>query len=310
MLQFRKTQKLAVASCLLFGSMFFSNALSAQQKVNNLTQITMNQVENARKGYDRKGQSANPMPPSMKIKDEIIAGVNCHWLIPAEAKSDRIIVYLHGGCFVFGSFMSHENMVSNISDILHTKIVFVDYSLAPEKPFPAGVNDITKVYQKLITDFPESKFYIFGDSAGAGLSVSVIGDLIAAQSKLPEAAVFLSGWIDLHCDNPSYSSNQTLDPILSQSSLKGFAQLYAGSHSISQADPNSLKFKTFPPVLLVVGTREVLEDDSKKFYETIKTIQPKAKLTIYPGQTHVWPFDDIHSEASVKMMDEIKDFIY
>ena len=86
------------------------------------------------------------------------------------------------------------------------------------------------------------------------------------------------------------------------------ALMYAGN-KMKEADPSEIKFKTFPPVLLVVGTDEVLNDDTKNFYNYIKPVQSKAKMKEFAGQKHVWLFSHIDTPASVEAINDIKVFI-
>jgi len=95
---------------------------------------------------------------------------------------------------------------------------------------------------------------------------------------------------------------------LNQRFLYSHALMYAGG-KMKEADPSELQFKTFPPVLLLVGTDEVLNDDAKNFYTYIKPIQEKAKFKEFASQKHVWVFSNVHSAASVEAVRDIKDFL-
>ena len=99
-----------------------------------------------------------------------------------------------------------------------------------------------------------------------------------------------------------------MDPILSKKMLHDHALLYA-PNDLKAADPSELKFKQFPPAILLVGTDEVLNDDSKNFYNNILPIQPKSKLKEFSGQKHVWLISNIDSRESVEAMNDIKEFI-
>ena len=84
--------------------------------------------------------------------------------------------------------------------------------------------------------------------------------------------------------------------------------MYAGN-KMKEADPSEIKFKKFPPVLLLVGTDEVLNDDTKNFYTYIKPVQQKAKMKEFAGQKHVWLFSHIDAPAAVEAVNDIKEFI-
>ena len=84
--------------------------------------------------------------------------------------------------------------------------------------------------------------------------------------------------------------------------------MYAGN-KMKEADPSEIQFKKFPPVLLLVGTDEVLNDDTKNFYTYIKPVQTKSKIKEFAGQKHVWLFSHIDSKESVEAIKDIKEFI-
>jgi epsilon-lactone hydrolase len=168
-------------------------------------------------------------------------------------------------------------MVSHLSKNLNLPIIYVEYSLAPEKPFPAASNEILKVYSELKKKYSDYKFSVIGDSAGGGLAITLVHNSMEAKLPLPNSLALISPWVDLKTQNNSYETRRALDPILSKKMLHDHALLY-NPKSIKAADPSEPTFKTFPPVLLLVGTDEVLNDDSKNFYTyKANTNEEKAK---------------------------------
>ena len=107
-----------------------------------------------------------PSDGSVEVSGEQIEGVTCYWLVPDSFDKNKIVIYLHGGMFVLGSIAGYKAMVSHFASAFSTKILFIEYALAPEKPFPNGVNDILKVYRELIRRYPDAKITLMGDSAG------------------------------------------------------------------------------------------------------------------------------------------------
>lgn len=244
------------------------------------------------------------------IEKEIIRTISCYWVFEKEKKPEnRIIIYLHGGCFVLGSIQSHQAMVSHISKELATPILFIEYSLAPENPFPCAIDDILEVYQDILLNKQITDIVFMGDSAGAGLAVSVISRLNKANISQPSHLVMLSPWIDLRCSSNSITTNAATDPILTKEELQTDTLLYLGTGKLSEANPIETMFGDFPPTLILVGSGEILLDDSKLIYEKIAEKQPKTKLSIYDKQTHVWPLDNIHTTSSKKAIEEINNFI-
>lgn len=260
----------------------------------------MEEIKNRRKAFNQLG-SLYPAAEQVHIEKVHIQGINCYWFTPLSVETDTVILYLHGGAFVLGSIDSHRAMVSHFAAAFKKKILFAEYSLAPEKPFPAAVNDLLTVYDHVRS----SKVVVMGDSAGAGIAASFIA---ALPGKQPAGVIMLSPWLNLACDNASYELNAQTDPVLSKEYLYKSALLYAGVY-INKANPDNIAFRQFPPVLVLVGSGEVLLDDSRNFAQEIKEVQDHVILSIYDGQNHVWPLSDISSEGSQKAIAEMKSFI-
>ncbi len=268
----------------------------------------MNEIQNRRSFFDSLGQNY-PKNTSVEIQHVLINGVSCYWFIPEKETTNKIIVHLHGGVYVVGSIQSHQSMISHFSAQLQTRILFVEYALAPEHPYPNGLNDVLDVYERLISDYPNREIVFMGDSAGAGLTVSAIDKIMGQGIKLPQGVVMISPWINLNCDNASQEDNRAIDPILSREYLLASAQLYTGDTPFATSNPEYIEFDQFPPTLIMVGTKEVLLDDSKNFYNSIKDKQANSALSIYENQLHVWPLADVHSEASQKALTEVGAFL-
>lgn len=273
-------------------------------------QIKMNdKIINSRRNFENLGKSYEKAD-NIIIEKEIIENVNCYWFRPdGNVDDNRIIVYLHGGCFVLGSIQSHQALVSHITRHLSLPVLFVDYSLAPEKPFPSAINEIIHVYQHLLLLHPEADFILMGDSAGAGLSVSVLSKLNERNIPLPKYLVMFSPWVDLTCTNPSITLNAGLDPILAKAQLQEFVSLYVNDNNLAAANPVGNLHGKFPPTLILVGSGEILLDDSRVIYKKIGSQQERVKLSIYDNQNHVWMLENIHSEESKKALKEIAEFV-
>ncbi len=268
----------------------------------------MESVLQFRESYDEKSHPYDN-EPSVSITQIMIEGVNCYWFTPEDPSPDRIVIYLHGGGFAAGSVRSHGKMVSHFAKELQAEILFIDYALAPENPFPAGLNDVLTVYRELANRYPGYQLDLIGDSAGGSLVISAIGEMLKINLLLPDAVVLISPWVSLECDTPSIEENARLDRILDKDMLQMFARAYTGDVPLVVSSPKEASLTQFPPVLIIVGSNEILLDDSKYFYNEIKRIQSKSRLTIYDNQQHLWPKKDIYKEASRRALAEIADFI-
>lgn len=279
------------------------SAINAQ----SIPDSAMQKINGFRAFYETLGKAYSP-DSTIIISATEVAGVKSYWFNQNQLSQKNIVIYLHGGVYTYGSINAYRAMLSHLARSLNSPILYVEYSLSPEHPYPAANNEVLKVYREIKKKYPGCRITIIGDSAGGGLAITLVHDAEEANLPKPDLLVLMSPWIDLKCVNNSYVTKQSVDPILSKQFLYEHALLYA-PNKIKEANPSELKFKKFPPVLLLVGTDEVLNDDSKIFYTYIKSIQAEAKIKEFAGQKHVWVFSHIDSPASIEAVNDIKEFI-
>jgi epsilon-lactone hydrolase len=267
----------------------------------------LNQVNADRAAFNSLG-NIYPADGSVEVSGEAIEGVTCYWFVPDSFDKNKIIIYLHGGMFVLGSIETYKAMISHFASAFSTKVLFIEYGLAPEKPFPNGINDILKVYRQLVRKYPYAKITLMGDSAGGALSATLIKMASEEKLQMPSGVVLLSPWLYLRGNNESYETRKKLDPILTKDKLMEYAGYYAGN-SWNEADPGQFTFNNFPPLFILVGSNEILFDDSKLFYDKIKLLQPDTQMKEYENQVHGWPLIDIKSDASKDALTSMEKFI-
>ena len=284
----------------------YSVALLTQTKNNNMEDI-LSKVNADRAVFNGLG-NIYPADGSVEISAEPIEGVTCYWFAPDSFDENKIIIYLHGGMFVLGSIETYRAMISHFASAFSAKILFVEYALAPEKPFPNGINDIVEVYRQVIGRYPDAKITLMGDSAGGALSATLIK--MASEEKLgmPSCVVMLSPWVYLRGNTESYETRKKLDTILTKDKLMEYAGYYV-ANNWNEADSGQFTFNSFPPLLILVGSNEILFDDSKLFYEKIKPLQPDTQMKEYKNQVHGWPLIDIKSDAAKDALATIEKFI-
>lgn len=268
---------------------------------------TMQKINDFRAFYETLGK-VYPPDNTVSIKETTISGVKSYWFNQELLNQKEIIVYLHGGVYTYGNINTYQAMLSHLAKSLSAPILYIEYALSPEHPYPTANNEIFKVYSELQKKYKGYKITVMGDSAGGGLAISLIKDAQKANLPMPASIALISPWIDLKCANESYVTKQALDPILNKDFLYNHALMYA-SNNIKEADPSELKFKKFPPVFLLVGTDEVLNDDTRNFYAYINPIQENSEFKEYDEQKHVWLFSHIDSKESMEAIKDIKQFI-
>lgn len=263
-------------------------------------------IEENRAFYDSIG-NIYPVAEGVAITEEAINNIECYWFNPENAKPNELVVYVHGGGYCIGSIRSHKAMVSHFVKGLGRTILFMQYALAPEKPYPSGLNDVMTIYEWAVQKIPNNNLYLMGDSAGGGLSIGASYQIAERNLKVPKAVALISPSYNLELNNPSTNNRQHLDQILNKEMVATFFSAYA-SDNISTADTGKLNFTTFPPVFVGVGTNEILFDDSMNFYDMVYKIQPNAQLKIYGGQGHVLTQMDIFSDSSQDLISNIYNF--
>ncbi|HTJ50524.1 MAG TPA: alpha/beta hydrolase [Cyclobacteriaceae bacterium] len=270
----------------------------------------MKNMTEERKGFEILGLSYAPNS-NVHVERVILAGIENYWFTPANITSNEVVVYLHGGAFTMGSIKSHKAMVSHIANAMGRKILFVEYSLAPEKSFPAALHEATAVIQALLQATPALQFGIMGDSCGGNLALSTALNLKNRNLPLPRYQVLISPWLNLENNYPSYVQNEKLDPILTKAMLDGAMSLYAGTHDLKNPllSPVQGSLTGLSPTLTMVGAKEILRDDSIYLHEALEQAGATSILKILDDVTHVWPLTDIESRDSKEALRIIVDFL-
>jgi monoterpene epsilon-lactone hydrolase len=241
----------------------------------------------------RKGMEVVALPPGddITIASVDLEGLPGEWVVAAGARTDRAVLYLHGGGYVMGSFLTHRKLAGDISRAAQARVLLVDYRLAPEHPCPAGVADAAQAYRWLLAEVGDpGALAIAGDSAGGGLTVATLVALRDAGVELPAAAVCISPWVDCALDATSIEDRADRDPIVSGPDLRRFRDWYVGSASPWPvlASPGRADLTGLPPLLIHVGDAEVLLDDARLLSERADGAGVDVTLEIWPEMVHVW----------------------
>jgi len=240
-----------------------------------------------------------------------IGELPAEWIVPPEA-NDAVILYLHGGGYCIGSINTHRSLVSFLAKATKAKALLIDYRLAPEHPFPAAVEDATAAYRWLITEGHSPKrMIIAGDSAGGGLAVSTMVSLKENGSPLPAAGVCLSPWVDMEAIGESAKTKADIDPLVQIEPLLEMAKAYLGDADPKTplAAPIYADLEGLPPLLIQVGTVEILLDDSTRLAEHAKAANVEVTLETWEDMVHVWQFFAAMVPEAQKAVERIAEFI-
>jgi monoterpene epsilon-lactone hydrolase len=210
--------------------------------------------------------------------------------VPAS-KPRRHVLYLHGGAYRAGSPSNYRHFTWRIAVATQAAVLVIDYRLAPEHPFPAALDDAVSAYRWLLAAGADAaNTIIMGDSLGGGLAIGILLKLRDDGLSLPAASVALSPWTDLALTGDSLRRNADADPMLNAVDLPRFASEYlAGANPrLPYAPPLYGDLAGLPPVLIHVGSDEILLDDALRLYERLQVTGSKAELEIWPRMPHVW----------------------
>ncbi|EPJ8505427.1 alpha/beta hydrolase [Acinetobacter baumannii] len=251
-------------------------------------------------------------PRGYQTKKQIIAQVPTLHIRPKTIKSGLGILYLHGGGYVVGSSKSHAKLAAQIGHVAQAQVWLPEYRLAPEHPSPAAIEDSIAVYKTLLAYGQDpKKLVIAGDSAGGGLSLSTVIALRDAGLPLPAALVLLSPWVDLSLSGNTIKTHAAQDAMLSEDWLAWCAKNYCGQKSAIDpaCSPLYADLTGLPPVLIHVGTEEVLLDDAKRLAEQTEKYGIPKNLKLYDQVGHVFQFHAGILKESNDSIERIGQFI-
>lgn len=254
----------------------------------------------------------------LPIRDDAVVtpasygGVDGYWVQVPDAADDRVGVMLHGGGFVMGSAKGYRAFAAEISGVTGARVFVPEYRLAPEHPFPAGMEDACSVLDAAIGEVgPESCFAI-GDSAGGGLVISSLWERHRTGKPLPACIVLVSALIDLTVSNPSFQERASVDPICAQAGTRRNASYYLdgkGPEEAPAAFPMLLELGWLPPSLVLVGGAEVLRDDSHNLAVKLEREGAHVEYHEYEAMVHVWPLFSSFLPEGQQALEEIRAFV-
>ncbi len=231
--------------------------------------------------------------------------------MPCGASKDKVILYTHGGGYVSGSCADHRMHVAKFVKDTGVGALLYEYRLAPEHPFPAAIEDTLVAYRWLLDQgVTAENILIVGESAGGGLCLATLVALRDQGLPMPAAGVALSPWTDLTLSGDSYRTNAKKD-ISIQGSWTVWSRYYAGDTPRTHPwlSPLYGNLAGLPPVLIVVGTAEILLDDARAFARKAKEAGTDVTLGEWDGMVHCFPlFAPLIPEAT-EAWDQICAFI-
>jgi acetyl esterase/lipase len=231
-------------------------------------------------------------PPGLKITPASLGGVPGEWVEPASQPAAAVLVYLHGGGYFACSARTHRPFTTAFA-LRGFRVYAPDYRLAPENPFPTGLNDAVAAWQAVRAEIGASTpMHIGGDSAGGGLALATMLKLRDAGAALPAAAALFSPLTDLVGIGESRRINDRRCAMFYGSGLARATEFYmadtGGDPRDPLASPLYADLRGLPPLLIQVGADETLRDDSTELAARARAAGVQVELTVWPVVPHVW----------------------
>jgi acetyl esterase/lipase len=280
-----------------------------EQAIRNRPVSTAVDIEGQRAGFAEQ-IGGNDGLPTVPVVPDTLGGVPVAH-IGTETGED-VVFHLHGGAYLLGSAAVMSKLSGAVGARAGARVISVDYRLAPEDPFPAGLDDAVAAYRALLdSGVPAARIAFLGESAGGGL---VLATLLAARDvglPLPSSAVVISPWTDLTLSGESMTNRAEADPTLAKDALAAAAAGYAGQTDPADPllSPVFADLHGLPPLLIQVGSNEILLDDAVRLAARAAADDVEVRLEVTPGATHVFQSYGAKLDEAGSALDAIGAFV-
>jgi epsilon-lactone hydrolase len=269
-------------------------------------------VDFTRRRFNPPGWIVAMHSSGMKV-ERVDAPVKGEWIShPRTGSGHKVIYYLHGGGYISGSAKTGRPLTAPLARQMGVRIFSLDYSLAPEHHFPAGLDDAVAGYHWLLSQGIEpANISVMGDSAGGGMTLALALRLRDAGDPLPASLVCLSPWTDMTGNSKSIAANADRDPMFVAEDVHRYADAYLGNQTRLEplASPLLGNLADLPPMLIQVGRNEVLLDDARSLDDKVRAAGGSSELHIYESVPHGWHFGAPFVPESREALRQIAEFI-
>ena len=248
--------------------------------------------------------------PKLVFGDHAVDGLAIESVCAVESPA-RVILYLHGGAFFMGSPASYRNRAMRLSYRCHAKVFVPDYRLAPEHAYPAALDDALAAWKSVQALQRGAPIFVAGDSAGGGLSLSLLLRLRDLGFAMPNGSILLSPWTDLTVSGSSVDGNRRKELWFTRKHLETWASYYVGRADARSPylSPVFAELSGLPPLLLLAGEDEALLDDALRVRDAATSAGTDARVLIGKGMQHDWPLTLPWLDESRLAWNAMRDFV-
>lgn len=253
-----------------------------------------------------------PVPPDVLQNPVEIGGVPGIEVRVGRDDAENMILYFHGGVYVIGSAAASVPLASDLARRTGARVITLDYRLAPENPYPAAVDDARAAYQGLLDQgSTPGRIALAGESAGGGLAMATLLAIRDGGLPMPCCAYVMSPYVDLTLSGETLMDKRDVDPLLTPEALRARVPDYVAGADAS--DPNIspvfADLKELPPLLIQVGSHEILLSDALRLAQRAAIGDVAVTLAVTPGVPHVFQaYAGVLDEANAAL-DRAADFL-
>ncbi len=235
--------------------------------------------------------SAQPLPAEVTVTTAALGGVPTAEITVDGIEPRHVVLYFHGGVYVMGDAALAADLASQVGRRTQAKVISVDYGLGPEHPYPAAVDDALTAYEALLDSGTDPSDIAFaGESAGGGLAVATMVNARDHGLPLPAAAFVMSPYADLTLAGATMETKREVDPLMSLERLRARVPDYVSGQDadLGLISPIFADLSGLPPLIIQVGSHEVLLDDAVRLAGRAAADDVEVTLEVTPGVPHVF----------------------
>jgi len=228
--------------------------------------------------------------------------------VKQDESNGELLLFVHGGAFVFGPSKHHWDTVKEISKQTRKTVWMCDYPKAPEHKIQEISNNLDNVYQTALESYKTNQITLIGDSVGGTLITALSQRLVQKSMELPATIILVCPVMDASMSNPEIEQVDKIDPVLAKAGVLSAKRMCVGSTDLKDAmiSPIYGSFKGFPKTILFLATHDVTYPDQKLAVQKLRAAQVDIEVVVGEKMPHIWPFLPVMKEAKMALMQIIE----